>query len=106
MGVGVFVGNDYHRWNLLLSQSDSIPPQARSRLFHDLMDRAALTKNNTLWLRVGRALVSACDRDDLSSQVSDHFVDGSPDEVFVEVANGSPRRRFRRWDSRAGRLGV
>ena len=83
-----------------------ISPRGRSRILHDLMDHAKATRDNELWHKIGLALIRAREIDDLSTRVSDHFVDLSPDEVFKEVAKKGPRFPFNGWSARARKLGV
>lgn len=84
----------------------SASPRVRSGGLHNLMDLAQRADDHDLWLRIGRALIRACDDDDLTPQVSDHFVDACPDQIFKQVANASPRKRFKAWHRRANHLGV
>lgn len=70
------------------------------------MDLAKRSDDNELWLEIGHLLIAARDIDDLTTNVSDHFVGVCPDDVFRQVANGSPRERFRAWNFRAASLGI
>jgi len=76
----------------------------RSAVRHDLMDKAAMTADMQMWRDIGETLVRACDRDDLTPQVSDHFVRDCPTEVFKDFATTSPCDRFVKWQKRAKRL--
>lgn len=76
----------------------------RSSARHALMDLAEATGDDSLWDKVGAILVEACRVDDLSAQVSDHFVDYCPDNVFAKFAKDCPYRRFRGWHRRADKL--
>ncbi len=76
----------------------------RSSARHTLMGLAAAAGDDSLWDKVGAILVEACRVDDLSAQVSDHFVDDSPDVVFAKFAKTCPYRRFVGWRRRADEL--
>lgn len=73
----------------------------RSSARHALMDMAEALGDGSLWTEVGVILVDACRVDDLSAQVSDHFVDYCPESVFAKFTDSCPRHRFRGWRNRA-----
>jgi hypothetical protein len=83
-----------------------ILPRFRSGAMYRLMELAAEHKDVDLWLKIGRLLERAHDVGDLAPSVSDRFVNKCPDEVFRQVANASPRVRFKEWHHRALRLGI
>lgn len=90
--------------NLKKAELFSMTPIVRSAALHDLIDSARQNENEELWQRVAEVVVRACDKDDLTPQVSDHFVRDCPDEIFKTVAEKSPRDRFTYWRQRANRL--
>jgi hypothetical protein len=81
-----------------------LPPSVRSGILHDLMDFAETKDDHRLWNQIGWVLVRASKRDDLSTQVSDHFVDHCPDQVFRSFATSNPSRRFKAWKERGFKL--
>lgn len=100
MGKTVFSHNERKR---LLFQAINFRENSsrRSSARHALMDMAAALGDESLWTEIGDILVDACRVDDLSAQVSDHFVDDSPDVVFAKFAKTCPYRRFVGWRRRA-----
>jgi hypothetical protein len=75
--------------------------QVRSAIFHDLMDRAEADSDHDLWYKIGGAVIVAYQNDDLSAQVSDHFVRACPDDVFKDFAYIGPCDKYRNWKKRA-----
>lgn len=86
------------------SEDYTLTPRTRSGVRHDLMDDAEAHEDVRLWRAIAEHLVRAYKRDDLSPEVSDHFVDACPDEVFKEFAFGGPNNKFHAWRRRAHRL--
>ena len=84
----------------------SLSPAARSRIMHELMDHANSINDEHLWLKIGQLLVRARDKDDLSTRVSDRFVDESPDGAFKQVAMTGETRPFKAWKTRSRLLGL
>lgn len=99
-----FVEEVQYRREINQSEDYDEPERVRSGIRHRLMDEAEQTGNEDLWLNIGQALVRAHGYDDLTTQVSDHFVRACPDSVFRKVALESPGTRFDRWRRRAIRL--
>ncbi len=87
------------------SEDYSLLPSVRSGIRHELIDEAHRRDDNRFWREVARALVKAHGQDDLSGQVSDHFVNLCPDHIFREFTGKSPRHTFKNWSKRARRMG-
>jgi 16S rRNA C1402 N4-methylase RsmH len=87
------------------SENYQLPDVVRSGIRHDLLDVAEQLGDDLVWDEIAQAIVRACDEDDLTPQVSDHFVRAAPDHIFRKVAMGSPHDRFTRWRRRAYELG-
>ena len=94
----------YHLAELARAQNYKLTGPQRSGVLHDLMDEACRDGNEYLWSSIAEVLVRACDADDLTPQVSDHFVRDAPDEVFKAVARKSPYSRYTYWRKRAQTL--
>ncbi len=98
-----YVGSaDYRQLERLNDQRNE--PRTRSAILHDLMDKAEFYNNGSLWREIGNSLIAAYRRDDLSAQVSDHFVNKCPDEVFKDFAKIGPRDKYHNWADRARRF--
>ena len=100
-----FVGPRDYTKDIVRSQDyGTVLPGERSAIRHRLMDQASSNDDLGLWHEIAQALVRASLGDDLTPEVSDHFVRDCPDEVFMVVKDAKPRRRFTRWHHRARRL--
>ncbi len=88
------------------AENFSLAPMVRSGVLHDLMDTAETRGDERLWREIGWVLVRSFKEDDLSAQVSDHFVDKCPESVFKGFARTSPSTRFTRWRKRRVALGL
>ena len=78
-------------------------PQVRSALRHSLMDKAQRSGDLVLRRKIGRALIDAYNNNDLTAQVSDHFVRDCPNEVFREFGLSGPNNKYWAWKKRATR---
>jgi hypothetical protein len=90
-------------------QRASIPelaPNVRSGLIHRAMDHAESTSDHDLWNEIGEVIIEMYESDDLSTQLSDHFVNHCPIEVFIRFAARGPIRKFRAWAKRSREAGV
>jgi hypothetical protein len=96
--------NHQHQRRIDRSENYTLEARKRSAERHDLMDIAQSTQDNALWLQIGLALGRACDHDDLTPQVSDHFVEHCPDAVFLQVKHVIPREKFKYWRKRMDEL--
>jgi hypothetical protein len=88
-----------------LALNDRVDPGIRSRAAHDLMNIAMIEKDRGLWEHIGKLLIKMFQRNDMAAQVSDHFVDNAPQEVFIKFAFEGPGSRFNGWRNRANKLG-
>lgn len=80
-------------------------PLERSHACHKLMDVAERSGNLELWENIGRHFIELLERDDLSPEVSDHYVRQCPDEAFIVIAQIWTRRKpFAGWICRRDNL--
>jgi hypothetical protein len=95
---------DYFDRQIARSENYELGPVTLSAIRHDLIDAAIKLQDDDLWLDLGRALVRACDMKDLTTKVSDRFVDNCPDVVFETLGRTvSPYFRFAGWRKRTER---
>jgi cytosine/adenosine deaminase-related metal-dependent hydrolase len=81
----------------------SSTPGARSAARHELMDTAEKRNDLEFWREIARDIIESHKMDDLTPQVSDHFVRTCPDDVFKEFADQGPQQFFR-WRMRQADL--
>lgn len=98
----VGVREDEDRFYAEVSRSDnfSLSPQIRSRARHEFIDLAEKLSVLDMWVEAGQALIRAAEGNDLSAQVSDHFVRVCPDEAFEQFPYHSAAMRFTGWRER------
>lgn len=70
---------------------------ARSGARHDFIRLAEILNDESHWLKAGLALIRAAEVDDLTPQVSDHFIDVCPDSIFAQLPVKSAAMRFTGW---------
>lgn len=91
-------------YEIARSEDYTLGDRTRSGIRHDLMDEAEEFSDTEMWRAIGFALVKAFKKDDLTPQVSDHFVRACPDEIFREFARQGPYLQFRNWRKRADKF--
>lgn len=69
----------------------------RSSYRHRAIEYAERTGVHEDWVDVGEALIRAAEINDLTPQVSDHFVRDCPDEVFASLPRESAACKFYKW---------
>lgn len=80
-------------------------PLERSHACHKLMDVAERSSDVRLWENIGRHLIELLERNDLSPEVSDHYVRKCPDEAFLIIARVWTRQKpFTGWMCRRNTL--
>jgi hypothetical protein len=88
----LFIQNEIRR-----SEDGTLSGVLRSGIRHSLIDTAHRMQDSEAWTDIGNALIRAAETDDLSPQVSDHFVRACPDAIFAGFALDNAACRFTRW---------
>ena len=79
------------------SENYDVSATVRSLARHDFIRLAESLDDELHWLKAGLALIRAAEFDDLTPQVSDHFIEVCPDSIFEQLPARSDAMRFTGW---------